>query len=223
MVRRRPEDARRRLPADLEAFAAGDDDALWRREQRGGKLNDPRPVALVPGVANRDARAVYEARVRRMSAALERSDRDSLAEELAEAVRLRLWRAYNVVGFDAMAEAVLGMPADEARSLAHAGAVRLGFPCEPGEEPEIAMWMRAESGLLEGGGGIVRRRGETFVLEVAIDDAATALAAVGRRAAPLAKEPSLAKEQGGRKVVVDRPKGVEPLAKIIARDRPREE
>ena len=56
---KRSRDAQK-LPANLEAFARGDDDALWRRDVRGGKVNDPRMIALIPGLKNSDARMVYE-------------------------------------------------------------------------------------------------------------------------------------------------------------------
>ncbi|MCZ7683571.1 MAG: hypothetical protein M5U28_34270 [Sandaracinaceae bacterium] len=115
-VVRRPSSERKRLPADLEAFAGGDDDALWRRPAKR-RLDDPRPVVLVPGVANRDARAVYEARERRIRAALERGDREAAAVELAEAARLRLWRAHSVVGWDVLVEHVLGLAPEEAAAL----------------------------------------------------------------------------------------------------------
>ena len=63
------------MPEDLRAFAGGDDDALWRRTTRK-RLDDPRPVVLVPGVANRDARAVCEARQDRILAAAAAGDRE---------------------------------------------------------------------------------------------------------------------------------------------------
>lgn len=219
VVRRRPDEARKRLPAELEAFAAGDDDALWRRERQGGRIDDPRPAAstLVPGVANRDARLVGDARVRRLRAAIDAGDDELLAEELADAVRLAVWRALNVVGFDAFAEAVLGIRAEHGRQLAKRGAARMGEVCRPADEAIVAMWMRAESGLLEHAPDArVSLREERLHLDVPMDRAAAALSGVGRRAAPLAKV-STASE-----VVVDRPQGVQPLSKIIERDRPRE-
>jgi hypothetical protein len=77
--------------------------------------------------------------------------------------------------------------------------------------------MRAEAGLLEAAPeSRVRLRGETLLLEVPFARAAQALAGAGRRAAPLAKQSS------EPEVVIDRPKGVPPLSRIIARDRPRE-
>jgi hypothetical protein len=220
VIRRKPE-ARKRLPAELEAFAAGDDDALWRRERRRGRMHDPRPVAaaLVAGVANRDARLVYDARVKRLRAAIASGDEADLAQQIAEAVRLALWRGNAVVGFDVLAEAVLGIGAARGRELAARGAAMLGFPCEPGDERTIAMWMRAEAGLLEADPGArTTLRDGRLVLEVAFARAAEALSGAGRRATPLAREAAEEPE-----VVIDRPHGVEPLARIIARDRPTEE
>lgn len=218
VVRRRP-DERKRLPAELEAFAAGDDDALWRRARRGGRIDDPRPVAatLVTGVANRDARLVGEARVRRLRAAIEAGDEAALGEELADAVRLAIWKALNVVGFDVLADAVLGIEAKRARALAKARAAELGETCEPADEKTIALWMRTEAGLLEvAPDARAVLRGGRLRIDVPFARAAEALSGVGRRAAPLAKP-------GGPDVVIDRPKGVAPLSRIIERDRPRDE
>jgi len=215
-VVRRAVGTRKPLPEALEAFARGDDDALWRRS-RSTRIDDPRPVASarVPGVANRDARLVYDARVKRLRAAMEAGDERALGEALADAVRLRLWRAGAIVGFDAFTEAVLGVGAARARALAADGAAAIGEPCEPGDERVIALWIRLEAGVLEGSAeGRVSLRGGRFVLEVPVGAAALALSGVGRRATPMMKVP-LEPE-----VVVDRPRGVEPLGRIIARDRP---
>jgi hypothetical protein len=218
VVRRAPHE-RKRLPAELEAFARGDDDALWRRERRNRRVDDPRPVTatLVPGVANRDARMVTEARVRRLRKAIDAGDESALAEELAEAVRLGVWRGQSVVDFDAFAEAVLGIGAPRARALAMQGAAAMGAPCELADEATVALWMRAEAGLLEAAPDArVALRGERLLLEVPLAHAAAALAGAGRRAAPMARVPL------EPDVVVDRPPGVPPLSRVIARDRPRE-
>ena len=69
VIRRSAAD-RKPIDKDLEAFAGGDDDALWRRKRRR-RLDDPRPVVLIPGLANRDARAVYQVREARIRAAME--------------------------------------------------------------------------------------------------------------------------------------------------------
>lgn len=218
-VVRRPPTERKRLAPELEAFAGGDDDALWRRERRGGRLDDPRPgsAAAVAGVANRDARLVFDARVKRMRAAIERGDEQTLGEELLDAVRLALWRANNVIGFDVLAEAVLGVASDKARALAHAAAERLGEKAAIEDEVTLALWMRTEAGLLEHApDASVRLLEGRLYLEVPLDRAAAGLAGVGRRAAPMVQVPV------GTETVVDRPQGVAPLSKIIERDRPKD-
>jgi hypothetical protein len=220
VMRRRPDEERKRLPAELEAFAAGDDDALWRRERQRGRIEDPRPAAatLVPGVANRDARLVGEARVKRLRAAIADNDEERLADELSEAVRLAIWRALNVVGFDVFAEAVLGISPEHGRALAKQGAAKIGEVCKPEDEATVALWMRAESGLLEHAPDArATLRGGRLYMELPFDRAAEALSGVGRRAAPLVHLRS------GSEVVIDRPKGIAPLSKIIERDRPSDE
>jgi hypothetical protein len=212
VLRRRSEE-RERLPEDIEAFASGDDDALWRRPAKR-RIRDPRPVLLVPGVANRDARAVCEARERRLREALEAKDEETVALELAEAARLRVWRGRSIVGWDAFVEDVLGMGRDEAERLVAQGAEVVGS-AEPASDEVVATWMRAEAGALEGCGpeASVRLRGERLVVELPIDDAPAALSSMGRRATPLAREQAEAP-----KTVVDRPKGVPRISRLIERD-----
>ena len=201
------------LPPHLEAFARGDDDAIWRRERRGGRVNDPRPVALVPGVKNADARLVFEGRVHRMQDAQRAADEATLGKELAEARLLGLWRAGNVVGFGALAEVALGLDEETAKRLSSAGRAALGLP-ERLSEAEIAVWMRAEAGLLEASeAGRVRLSGDRLVISVPIEQAARALACAGRREAPLA-EVDL-----GPQAVVDRPRGVPSMGSILERER----
>lgn len=211
VLRRSPAE-RKRLPADLEAFAAGDDDAIWRRPQKR-RLDDPRPVALVPGVANRDARLVYEARERRLRRALEAGDQDAAALELAEARQLRVWRGHSIVGFDVFVENVLGMAPAEVEALLRR-ADELGLASEVPTDDVVATWMRAEAGLLEAcPDAVVRLRGHgdgaRLVLEVPVADAAAALAGAGRREAPLARHHA---EQP--KDIVDRPKGIPRISRL---------
>ncbi|HJL18744.1 MAG TPA: hypothetical protein RMH99_23990 [Sandaracinaceae bacterium LLY-WYZ-13_1] len=212
-VLRRRAEQRERLPEDIEAFASGDDDALWRRPARR-RLRDPRPVQLVPGVANRDARAVCEARERRLREALEARDDDRLAVELAEAACLRVWRGRSIVAWDAFVENVLGMDRAEAERLAARGAERVGS-AEPASDEVVATWMRAEAGALEGCGPdvAVRLRGERLVIDLPVAEAPAALSQIGRRATPLAREQAEAP-----KTVVDRPKGVPRISRLIERD-----
>jgi hypothetical protein len=211
-VRRgRPE--KKPLPPHIDAFARGDDDALWRRERRGARLNDPRPVVLVPGVKNADARVVFDARVRRMHEAQAAHDEVTLACELAEVQLLGLWRANNVVSFDVLVEVALGLAPEKARALAAQGREELGLP-ERLSEAEIAVWMRAEAGVLEASeSGRVRLESGRLVVSVAIEWAAHALAAAGRREAPLENVAM------GQHSVLDRPRGVPSMRDILERER----
>jgi hypothetical protein len=206
-VVRRPKAERKALPPQLEAFAAGDPDAIWRRHEKRGRLDDPRPVALVPGVKNADARAVFEARAARMKRALTEGDDARLAEELAEAKLVGLWRANAVVSFDALAESVLGIAIDRAEALASAGKARLGLG-DRLSDAHVAVWLRAEAALVvEGGGGRARVANGTLQLEIPVENAASALVAMGRRELPLVG-------QGQGRVVVDRPRGVPSMRTI---------
>ena len=193
VVRRRASE-RKKLPRDLEAFAAGDDDALWRRTKRK-RLNDPRAVVLVPGVANRDARTVYEARVARIRAAVNQRDEAALALELMESAQMRVWRGHSIVGWDVWVDAVLGLDPKQASALR--GEV------EPLEDELVALWRRAEAGMAEAKAGAARWRDGKLCLELDPETAPAALANIGRRAAPLAKE-----ETGAQETVVERPRGV---------------
>lgn len=206
-VVRRPKIERKALPPQLEAFAAGDADAIWRRTEKRGQLDDPRMAALVPGVKNADARAVFEARAARMKAALAVGDDVGLSCELAEARLVGLWRANSVVSFDALAESVLGIALDRADALAKAGQARLGL-ADKLNDAQIAVWLRAEASLVvEGGGGRARVIGGMLELEMPIESAAAALVAMGRRELPLVG-------QGQGRVVVDRPRGVPSMRTI---------
>ncbi|MGE0788930.1 MAG: hypothetical protein AB7S26_24870 [Sandaracinaceae bacterium] len=185
--------AKKEMPSDLAAFAAGDDDALWRRSQRR-KLDDPRPVALVPGVANRDARAVFTAREQRIRES--REDPDRLRVELIEARQLRLWRASSVVSWEALIDSVL--------ELARADADAMVEGVEALTDEDVAVWMRAEAGLLEATpSGAVRLREDRLEIEVPLTAASAALAAMGRRCSPLARE-----ETGAPVEIIDRPRGL---------------
>ena len=213
-VVRRPKAELKVLPPQLEAFAAGDPDAIWRRHEKRGQLDDPRPVALLPGVKNADARAVFEARVARMKKAITSGDDVALADELAEARLVKLWRANSVVSFDALVESVLGIALDRAEALAKAGKVRLGLD-EAITDAEAAVWMRAEAALVvEGGGGRARVAKGTLHLAMPVETAAGALVAMGRREMPLVG-------QGKGRVVVDRPRGVPSMRTIEEEERRR--
>lgn len=206
-VIRRAKAERKTLTPQLEAFAAGDPDAIWRRHEQRGRLDDPRVVALVPGVKNADARAVFEARVRRMRTALARGDDESLAQHLAEAQTLGLWRANSVVSFEALADSVLGIALERAHALAKMGRARFGLS-ERLTDAEIAVWLRAEAAIVvEGGGGRAWVSNGMLHLEMPIDQAAVAIVAMGRRELPLVGA-------GKGRLVVDRPKGVPSMRTI---------
>jgi hypothetical protein len=145
-VFRRDDRPRQRLPEDLEDLARGDADRV-RRPPRRPRIQDERPIALVRGVANRDARVVFDARLARLEAERagyssdEAGARDRLAEGLREALELRVWRGRSLTSFDALAEQMLSLPANEARELA-------GEARELTEEA-VAIWIRAEAALLK--------------------------------------------------------------------------
>ncbi len=138
---------RQELSPELERLARGEDDRL-RPPPRRPRLRDDRAVALVPGVANRDARAVFDAYLARLEEARPGHPDDAeagraLAEGLRTVLRTRLWRGRSLTGFGVMTEQLLDLPEAEARSLA--GEV------EPATEEATAVWFRAEAALLEAG------------------------------------------------------------------------
>ena len=141
---RRDDRPKKRLPEDLEDLARGDADRV-RPPPRRPRIQDERPIALVPGVANRDARAVFDARLVRLEQDRagypdDADARDRLAEGLREAAELRLWRGRSLTGFDALAEQLLSLPSSEAREIS-------GPPRDLTDEA-IAIWIRAEAALL---------------------------------------------------------------------------
>jgi hypothetical protein len=197
-VVRRPREERKRLPPELEAFARSDEKRLRRPGPRGPKLKDPRPVALVPGVSNRDARAVHDARIERLRDLVDRrasgDERAALAEGLAEAYLLGLWRGRALTGFGAMAVDVVGLPEDEAERLLADGLVAIGLPRETCRPELVAAWFRAEAALLEEGhvGKVGARPGEDgkprLVVSLAPERLAEAFHAMGRRMTPLVRD-----------------------------------
>lgn len=212
IVKRSPNQDRKRLSPELEAFARGDDDAIWRREIKSGRVHDPRVVALIPGLKNSDARLVYEGHVARIRAAMNERDDDRLAQELAIVATCGVYRGYSIVSFPAFAEAVVGIPSERATALARAGRRALGLP-ETLTEAEIAVWLRAEAGVFEvTQHGHVGVKDGVLTLSVPLERAAEALAAVGFREAPMARG------QEGPRTVVDRPRGVLPMSAIVERE-----
>lgn len=187
-VVRRGDGPRRRLAPDLEELARGEADFVRSRPPRP-RLQDPRAVAMVPGVANRDARVVFEARIEAMQAL--RDDDAALGPLLAECLWLGLWRGRSVTSFDALVEEMLDLPAAHARGLAEVACHAANLPPEPLTEELVAVWMRAEAALLEIGEGRVFVRpvdGDTLSLRLSVSSASTALEAIGHRMAPLAAD-----------------------------------
>jgi hypothetical protein len=185
----------RKLPPDLEDLAAGRRDVLRPRRKPRGRLSDSRVRGLLPGVANHDARRVYDERLSRMAAALAGGDEGALGVLLAEAVLLGLWRARNVMGFDALGQDVLGVGAERARALAEQGAAELGVPLEPLPDVAVALWLRSEAALFDhvpDARVSVRSSAGRVELIVSaplspVSAVAEAAAAVGRSAAGLAR------------------------------------
>jgi hypothetical protein len=144
-------------------------------------------VASIPGVANRDARAVLDARVAAVREALAAGADDRVADELASIHQLRLWRGRNLTGFAAFAEDVLGLPPDRV------GALSGGFPAESPSEEAVAVAVRVEAALLVAGvPGRVRLRGsrgeETLSIEIVADRAPAAFQEVARALHPLLRD-----------------------------------
>jgi predicted transcriptional regulator len=199
VLRRRP-DGRpglRKLPPDLEDLATGRRDELRPRRRPKGRLSDSRVRGLVPGVANHEARRVFDDRVAAMGQAASAGDDEALGQALLEAQWLGLWRARSVMGFEALAQGVLGVDPARARELAQAAAARGGLAeADAGEQlPDVAvaLWMRSEAALLDhcrGARVSVRVRDGKVELTVAAPLApvaaiADAVAAIGRSAAGL--------------------------------------
>jgi len=100
VVRRAPAD-RKRLPPELEEFARSDDKRLPPPRRRP-RLQDPRPTALIPGVANRDARLVFDHHLEQMREWLVSDDASAqLDEALAVLWLARLWRGRSLTSFAA--------------------------------------------------------------------------------------------------------------------------
>jgi hypothetical protein len=179
----------RQLPRDFDELARGN--RMPRRPPNAG-LRDERATALVPGVANRDARVVCDLRVERLVAARDQGDRRAFGRALAEAFRMGLWRGQNVVGFDVFLEDVVGISAREGRELADAGARELGAALQRADDRVVATWFRAEAALANAGtAASVSLRGDgteaRLVVDVAAERADLLLAEIGKRVVALSK------------------------------------
>ena len=151
VLRRRADGPRglRKLPPDLEDLASGRRDVLRPRRKPRGRIGDSRVAGLIAGVANHEARRVYDARVERAAAASAAGDELALGALLCEAVLLGLWRARAVTGFEALAQDVMGVEPARAQSLAEASAAQRGLTLERLPEIAVALWMRSEAALLD--------------------------------------------------------------------------
>lgn len=198
-MRREPAE-RKRLPPELEAFARSEDTRLPRKSRpTEPKLRDPRTTGLVPGVANRDARAVCDARVTDLERLLARRAEgenvdEALGRELAEAVAMGVWRGRSVTSFDSFAVHVLRMTEEEATALAERGRLALGWPEGRATEALLAVWFRTEAALREAGfpGRASRRVDEKgrehLVVDVELRHAPESLEEIGRRMGPLVRD-----------------------------------
>ena len=184
--KRREGQPRKRLPAHLEAFARSDDKKLRPKKRRvtRPRLKDPRSAGvLVPGVANRDARTVYQRRVEKLLS----SEGSERAQRMAEAVLLQVWRGHSITTFEAFVEDVLGLELDVARAFAEEGAAALGVELVPQNDEVVALWMRAECALGDTEGAITLR-GNRLHIEIDVDRGVDGLVSIGKRLHPLAQD-----------------------------------
>ena len=152
-VVRRSESRRQRLDPAYESLARGESDRVTRTSKpQRPRLRDPRPVALIPGVANRDARLVAAQRIESIKALVQSSTKSAALDiELAEAIWLGLWRGNAVTSFEALAENVIGIDPKEASEAAQRVAEQLNIECQPLSDEVIACWMRMEVELSKHG------------------------------------------------------------------------
>jgi hypothetical protein len=147
-------------------------------------------------VANRDARALADARIEALAALIATGSHNEVETELAHAVRLGLWRGRSLTGFDALAENVLGLTVEDAKARAERGAARLSIPATTATEEAVAIAWRTEVALLEAGlPGRVRivqsPAGDTLELALPVEHAPEALGAIADRMVPLVRDRAL--------------------------------
>lgn len=198
VVKRAADAERQRLPPEFEAFAGSDEKRLRRppRPRDPGRLDDPRVGFAIAGVANRDARAVYDVRIERLrqlwaGGKPEGVDLETLGDQLCDAARLELWRARRLTDFAAFAEDVIGIDPAEAQSLAQQGAARQGVELTLLSQKDVAVWLRTEAGLqATDPKAEVRLLGPEprWSLTLASEAAIEGLAAVGARLSPMREE-----------------------------------
>lgn len=185
----------RQLPPNFDRLAAGED--RLPRPPRGPdqRVRDPRERVLIPGTNNRDSRGLYDRRLSALRADLARGDTQAVGDGLLEFCQLGLYRARNVVDFDAFASSVLGVSLDQARELSAAAAQRRGATGERLPEVLAALWIRSEAALREHSPQarvILTGHGDDAQLELRlpcqpIGGAVDALSALGRQVAGLGR------------------------------------
>ena len=150
-VVRRKDRPRQTLPPDIDRLARGEVDYLPAK--RGvARIEDSREAALVPGVTNRDARALCDDFVEQIRKAYQRGGAAAprLPRLMATAARLALWRGRSVTGFQSFAEDLLQISYDEALELAERGRQEMGLAEADASEAEVALWMRSLAALRSG-------------------------------------------------------------------------
>ena len=186
----------RKLPEAMTRLAAGDDKALRQRRPSSGRtqLHDDRERIRILGTNNRDCRAVYDARLLELQQAVTANDMAAVGQGLLDMELLGLFRARNVVNFQAFATSVLGLPLEQATDLVSEAASAKGWERARLADPLIALWIRSEAALREHlGRAAVRVSGdpnapslEFSVPSMPVERAVLALSGVGRQAAGLA-------------------------------------
>lgn len=139
---------------------------------------------LIPGVANRDSRAIYERRLSALQAAPE-AERGRL---LAEAYVTRIWRGYAITTFEAFVENVLGWELEAARVAAEEGAKEMNVPLQSLPDEDVALWLRVEIGLVDAPSARVTVDGSTLKLSVSLEEGMDALTRVGKVLLPLERD-----------------------------------
>ena len=211
-VSRRPPEERKKLPPDLEAFANSDDRRI-ARPRPATRLDDPRAVYLVSGVANRHARSVYDAHlplIQELVAEVANGDEEAsyaLGEALAHAARTGLWRGRSITSFDAFVEGVLGMKAATARAMVQETEGG-SFP-EPLADRTVAIWMRVEAAFAEVGaapGSHVEQSedGDLIVMAVPVNRVSEALTAAAQLLGPFAREDEDARREDAQSGAAER-------------------
>ena len=185
----------RKLPEAMTQLAAGDDRALRKRPASNrDRVRDTRDRVRISGTNNRDARAVYDARLRSLLQEIAAQNWAAVGEGLLVMEQLGLYRARNIVNFQAFATSVLELALEQAQTLLDEAAARASRPLERLPEPLVALWIRTEAAMrehlgevaLQLGGSLGEPRLEFSVPCKNVGQAVSALAGVGRQAAGLA-------------------------------------